>query len=118
MHCGIDGIPVTALPWRPFHEAPGWWERLGRRYFPRFEPVAVRDWDDVVRAVEAPGPGTRGIVRVRRRLRDQEVSGNLLYVHNNQGRVVFLDGLAGALGRLDPPPLLRELTLLRTLPEG
>ncbi|MYR90852.1 hypothetical protein GTY41_39560 [Streptomyces sp. SID685] len=118
VHCGIDGIPVTALPWRPFHEAPGWWERLGRRYFPRFEPVAVRDWDDVVRAVEAPGPGTRGIVRVRRRLRDQEVSGNLLYVHNNQGRVVFLDGLAGTLGRLDPPPLLRELTLLRALPEG
>ncbi|OIK25884.1 YrhB domain-containing protein [Streptomyces malaysiense] len=116
VHCGIDGTPVSALPWRAFHEAPGWWERLGRRYFPEFEPVDVTDWDDVVGAVAEPGPGTREVVWVRRRLRGHEISGNLIYVHNNQGRVVFLDGLAGSLARLDPPPLLRELTLLRALP--
>ncbi|MEW2621213.1 toxin glutamine deamidase domain-containing protein [Streptomyces sp. NPDC048106] len=116
VHCGIDGIPVSALPWRAFHEAPGWWERLGRRCFPEFEPVAVRDWDDVIGAVAAPGPDTRGVVWVRRQLRGHEISGHLLYVHNNQGRVVLLDGLAGSPARLDPPPLLRELALLRGLP--
>ncbi|MFH7337888.1 YrhB domain-containing protein [Streptomyces sp. KHY 26] len=116
VHRGIDGIPVSALPWRPFHEAPGWWERLGRRYFPRFAPVDVRDWDDVVRAVAEPGPDTRGVVWVRRQLRGHEISGNLLYAHHDQGRVVLLDGLAGSPARLEPPFLLRELILLRALP--
>ncbi|MFH8338933.1 toxin glutamine deamidase domain-containing protein [Streptomyces sp. AM6-12] len=113
VHCGIDGIPVSALPWRPFHEAPGWWERLRRRYFPGFEPVDVTGWDDMVGAVAEPGLGTRGVVWVRRQIEGHEISGNLIYVHNNQGRVVFLDGLSGSLARLDPPSLLRELVLLR-----
>ncbi|SED39473.1 Papain fold toxin 1, glutamine deamidase [Streptomyces misionensis] len=118
VHCGIDGIPVSPLPWSPFHEAPGWWDRLARRYFPEFAPVPVSGWDDVIGAVGEPGPGTRGVVRVRRQIGGHEISGNLVYVHNNQGRVVLLDGLAGALTRLDPPPLIRELTLLRALPQA
>nr|WP_186338010.1 hypothetical protein [Streptomyces incarnatus] len=55
---------------------------------------------------------------MRRRLRGQEVSGNPLHVHDNRGQVVFLAGLTSPLGRLDPPPLAHELTVLRALPRG
>ncbi|MFF3915394.1 toxin glutamine deamidase domain-containing protein [Streptomyces sp. NPDC001852] len=117
VHCGIDGNPSVALPWYPSHEAPGWWARLGRRYFPEFERVRVTDWDDVTKAITEPGPDTRGVIWVRREIGGHEVSGNLLYAHNNQGQVVFLDGLTASLARLDPPALLRELVLLRGLPD-
>jgi hypothetical protein len=115
VHCGIDGTPSAALPWQPSHEAPGWWDRLCRRYFPEFEQIEVSDWNDVIKAVAEPGPGTRGVLWVRREIGGQEVSGNLLYAHNHQGQVVFLDGVTASLGRLDTPGLLRELVLLRSL---
>ncbi|OIJ67519.1 YrhB domain-containing protein [Streptomyces mangrovisoli] len=116
MHCAINGTPSVPLPWRPSDEAPGWWDRLGRRYFPEFQPVPVGDWDDLVKAVAATGPDTRGVIWVRREIGGHEASGNLLYAHNNKGQVVFLDGLTSSLARLDVPPLLRELVLLRAVP--
>jgi Papain fold toxin 1, glutamine deamidase len=117
VHCGIDGTPSVPLPWQPFHEAPGWWDRLARRCFPEFRQVRVSDWDDVISAVAEPGPDTRAVVWVRREIGGHEASGHLLYAHNHNGQVVFLDGTTGSLGRLDPPALLRELVLLRALPD-
>jgi hypothetical protein len=115
VHCGVDGSPSAALPWHPSHEAPGWWDRLARRCFPGFRQVRVSDWDDVIRAVEQPGPDTRGVIWVRREIGGHEITGNLLYAHNYQGQVVF-HGVTGSLGRLDTPVLLRELVLLRAVP--
>ncbi|MFD8390381.1 YrhB domain-containing protein [Streptomyces sp. NPDC059680] len=116
LHSAISGAPSVPLPWRPSDEAPGWWARLGRRYFPAFERVDVSDWDDVIKAVGEPGPDTRGVIWVRRELGGHEATGNLLYAHNNKGQVVLLDGLTSSLARLDTAPLLRELVLLRALP--
>lgn len=115
VHAMIDGSQSVALPWQPAHEAPGWWSRLHRRYFPGFEPVPVHDWTAVVRAVRDPGPGTRGVVWVRREIGGQEATGNLVYVHNYRGQAVFLDGIAAALARLDTE-WVRELVLVRQLP--
>ncbi|MGQ5640214.1 MULTISPECIES: YrhB domain-containing protein [unclassified Streptomyces] len=116
VHSTMHGAPSVALPWRPSDEAPGWWARLCRRYFPEFERVAVSDWDDVIKAVDEPGPETRGVVWVRREIGGHEATGNLLYATNNKGQVVLLDGLTSSLARLDTAPLLRELILLRALP--
>ncbi|MEV8064701.1 YrhB domain-containing protein [Streptomyces sp. NPDC085995] len=115
LHCAINGSPSVPLPWRPSDEAPGWWARLTGRYLPEFERVAVGSWDDVIRAVAEPGPDTRGVVWVRREIGGHEATGNLLYAHNNKGRVVLLDGLTSSLARLDTS-LVRELVLVRALP--
>nr|WSY51483.1 toxin glutamine deamidase domain-containing protein [Streptomyces sp. NBC_00886] len=115
VHTMIEGNPSVALPWQPSHEAPGWWSRLNRRYFPHFEPLPVDDWSDVVRAVREPGPDTRGVVWVRRKTGGHEATGNLIYVHNNRGQAVFLDGVTAALARLDTESV-RELVLVRALP--
>ncbi|MFJ3639011.1 YrhB domain-containing protein [Streptomyces sp. NPDC090108] len=116
VHSAVEGAPSVALPWRPSDEAPGWWTRLGRRYFPAFERVEVSDWDDVIKAVEEPGPGTRGVIWVRREIGGHEASGNLLYANNHNGQVVLLDGLTSSLARLDTGPQLKGLVLLRALP--
>ncbi|MFI0238162.1 toxin glutamine deamidase domain-containing protein [Streptomyces sp. NPDC016845] len=116
-HSAIDGHPSVAVPWQPAHEAPGWWARLHRRYFPHFDHVPVRDWDEVVRAVQEPGPDTRGVVWIRRAIGGHDVTGNLVYARNDRGRVVFLDGLTGSLARLDTQ-WVRELILIRALPDA
>lgn len=115
LHSTLGGYRSVALPWRPAHEAPGWWDRLSRRYFPGFAPVPVGDWNDVIRALKGPGPGTRGLVWVRREAGGQEATGNLIYAHNNNGQVVLLDGVTASLAELDTSHL-RELILLRALP--
>lgn len=115
MHCALGGHRSVALPWRPAHEAPGWWDRLNRRYFEGFSRVPVGDWNDVIRALRGPGPDTRGLVWVRRQIGGREASGNLLYAHDNSGRVVLLDGVTGSLAVLDTSHI-RELNLLRALP--
>ncbi|MEV5507616.1 YrhB domain-containing protein [Streptomyces orinoci] len=115
LHSAIGGAPSVPLPWRPSDEAPGWWKRLHRRYFPEFGQVPAGDWDDVIKAVAEPGPDTRGVVWVRREIGGQEATGNLLYAHNNKGQVVLLDGLTSSLARLDASGV-RELVLLRALP--
>ncbi|MFG2134230.1 YrhB domain-containing protein [Streptomyces sp. NPDC048751] len=116
VHSAIDGAPSTPLPWQPSDEAPGWWDRLARRYFPSFEQIPVSDWDSVIRAVGDPGPDTRGVVWVRRQLGGAEATGNLLYAHNNHGQVVLLDAQVGGLAKLDTS-MLRELVLIRQLPD-
>ncbi|MFD5553851.1 YrhB domain-containing protein [Streptomyces sp. NPDC127068] len=111
------GAPSTPLPWQPVHEAPGWWNLLLRRYFPGAEALRCADWDEVVRRAKEPGPGTRGVVWVRRETGGAEASGHLLYVLNDGGNVVFLDGMTGGLGRLDTLGV-RELTFARVRPAG
>lgn len=117
LHSAINGAPSVPLLWKPADEAPGWWARLTRHYFPRFEQVPVSDWDSVVRAVADPGPDTRGLVWLRREVGGVEATGNLLYAHNNNGQVVLLDAQAGGLAKLDTSSL-RELVLIRALPEA
>ncbi|MFJ9040924.1 toxin glutamine deamidase domain-containing protein [Streptomyces sp. NPDC102406] len=116
-HSAIDGHPSVAVPWQPAHEAPGWWARLCRRYFPQFDRVPVQDWDQVVRAVQEPGPGTRGVVWIRRAIGGHDVTGHLIYAHNDRGRVIFLDGLTASLARLDTQ-WVREVILMRALPDA
>ncbi|MBD0422984.1 hypothetical protein H0H10_28170 [Streptomyces sp. TRM S81-3] len=113
LHHRIDGTPVTPLPWKPDHEAPGWWGRLARRYFPEFTRTPVEDWDDVTRAVGEAGPDARGLVWVRREIGGQEISGNLLYAHHVDGRVVFLDPMTDSPATLETTGV-RELRLLRS----
>ncbi|MDQ0832830.1 hypothetical protein QF032_004674 [Streptomyces achromogenes] len=116
VHSAVERAPSVPLPWQPSDEAPGWWSRLTRRYFPSFQRVPVRGWDDVIGAMSEPGPDTRGVVWVRRAIGGAEASGNLLYAHNNNGQVVLLDGLTSSLARLDRADLVHELVLLRSLP--
>ncbi|MFJ3170919.1 toxin glutamine deamidase domain-containing protein [Streptomyces roseus] len=113
----IAGAPSSPLPWQPAREAPGWWHLLLRRYFPAAEQLRCASWDDVIRRAQETGPDTQGVVWVRRALGGTEVSGHLLYAHNNGGSVVFLDGMTGGLARLDPAGLL-ELVFARVRPGG
>ena len=117
LHSAIERAPSVPLSWQPSDEAPGWWARLTRRYFPSFQRVRVSGWDSVIQAMTEPGPDTRGVVWVRRTLGGAEATGNLLYAHNNKGQVVLLDGLTSSLARLDTD-LVRELVLMRSLPEA
>lgn len=39
VHSAINGAPSPPLPRQPSDEAPGWWDRLARRYFPSFEQI-------------------------------------------------------------------------------
>ncbi|WP_331729819.1 toxin glutamine deamidase domain-containing protein [Streptomyces sp. NBC_00073] len=117
MAAAIAGAPSCPLPWQPAHEAPGWWELLLRRHFPASEQLRCATWDEVVRRAEETGPDTQGVVWVRRALRGVEVSGHLLYAHNNAGAVTFLDGMTGGLARLDTAGLL-ELVFARVRPGG
>ncbi|MER7716786.1 toxin glutamine deamidase domain-containing protein [Streptomyces flaveolus] len=113
LHNRIDRITVTPLPWAPGHEAPGWWSRLARRYFPGFVETAVDDWDDVIRTVADAGLDSRGLIWVRREMGGQEITGHLLYAHNNDGRVVFLDAMTASLAKLETEGV-RSLRLLRS----
>ncbi|WP_406180335.1 toxin glutamine deamidase domain-containing protein [Streptomyces sp. NBC_01006] len=117
MAAAIGGTPSCPLPWQPAHEAPGWWELLLRRYFPGAEQLRCESWDEVIERAEQTGPDTQGVVWVRRALGGAEVSGHLLYAHNNGGSVVFFDGMTGGLARLDRAGLL-ELVFARVRPGG
>lgn len=99
----INGTPSSPLPWSPVHEAPGWWQVLLRRYFPgaRVLKRPGPDWDAVIAAAREAGPGTRGIVWVRRETGGVESTGHLLAVHNNNGKVVLLDGMTNGLARME-----------------
>ncbi|GLX18408.1 YrhB domain-containing protein [Streptomyces lavendulae] len=111
----IAGAPSSPLPWSPSHEAPGWWELLLRRYFPGVEQLRCGSWDEVIRRAQETGSDTQGVVWVRRAIGGTEVSGHLLYVHNSDGQVVFLDGMTGGLARLDTTSVL-ELVFARFRP--
>jgi len=108
----IDGARASALPWRPFHEAPGWWDRLLRRYFDQPEVASCAAWDDVITAIQENGPDTRGVIWIRREVAGEEATGHLVYAHNNQGNVVILDPVASGLAQLEGQHI-RKLTLAR-----
>ncbi|UUN29518.1 toxin glutamine deamidase domain-containing protein [Streptomyces sp. FIT100] len=112
---GIAGSPSTPVPWQPDHETSDWWEQLLGRYFPGAQVLRCATWDQVVVHAREPGPDTQGVVWVRRTVGGVEASGHLLYVHNNKGDVVFLDGMTGGLARLDTVALF-ELVFARMLP--
>ncbi|GAB2775766.1 toxin glutamine deamidase domain-containing protein [Streptomyces daliensis] len=111
----INGAPSTPLPWSPAHEAPGWWRLLLRRYFPGAEQLRCASWDEIVAATREPGPGTRGVVWIRREIGGTEASGHLVYAHNNGGQVVLLDGMTGGLARPETGSV-RGLTFARVRP--
>ncbi|GAA2395468.1 hypothetical protein GCM10010420_21190 [Streptomyces glaucosporus] len=111
----VGGAPSSPLPWSPVHEAPGWWNLLLRRYFRSAEVLRCADWNEVIAAAREPGPGTQGVVWLRREAGGAEASGHLLYVHNNNGNVVLLDGMAGGLARMEAEGV-RGLVFARCLP--
>ncbi|MFI1942215.1 YrhB domain-containing protein [Streptomyces purpureus] len=113
----LGGGPSSTLPWSPAHEGPGWWELLLRRYFPAARPLTCRSWEELIAAARETGPGTRGVVWVRREIAGYEASGHLLYVDNNGGQVVILDGMTGGLARLETQGI-RELVFARTAPRA
>lgn len=97
----VDRAPASALPWRPTDEQPGWWDRLRAGHFPEAEVATCATWSEVVEAVRAGGPDTRGVVWVRRALVGVEVTGHLLYAHNDNGEVAVLDAVRGAPADLE-----------------
>ncbi|GGT30492.1 MULTISPECIES: YrhB domain-containing protein [Streptomyces] len=111
----IVGAPSSPLSWQPVHEAPGWWNLLLRRYFPGAEQLRCATWHEVIGRASETGPGTQGVVWVRRTIGGVEASGHLLYVHNHDGDVVFLDGMTGGLARLDTVTV-QELVFARVQP--
>ncbi|NBM20496.1 hypothetical protein GUY61_34170 [Streptomyces sp. GC420] len=112
----MTGAQATALPWQPAHEAPGWWELLLRRYFPGAEQLRCAGWDQMIARVRETGPGTGGVVWVRRCVGGVEARGHLLYAHNKDGQVAFLDSMTGGLARLDTAGV-RELVFARLRPQ-
>ena len=46
-----------------------------RRYFADFAQTAADSWDDVIKAVSEPCPGTRGVIWLRRKLGGHEATG-------------------------------------------
>ncbi|MFB7667263.1 YrhB domain-containing protein [Kitasatospora sp. NPDC056138] len=112
LDCALDGARASALPWHPSHEAPGWWARLGRRFAGDADVSVCSSWDELVAAMKATGPDTRGLVWLRRELGGEEATGHLLYAHNNQGNVVVLDPQQGGLAELETQNV-RRITLAR-----
>jgi hypothetical protein len=116
-HATVGGAPATALPWQSSHEGPTWWEDFLRRYFPTAEVGPCPDWETVIAAIGEPGPGTAGVVWVRRELHGAEATGHLLYAHNKDGQVALLDPQARQLARLETENV-REIVLARIPPES
>ncbi|MFL6124413.1 YrhB domain-containing protein [Actinophytocola sp.] len=97
----VDNRPASALPWRPADEAPGWWDRLLTRHFPTAEVATCATWSEVTSAIVDGGPGTRGVVWLRRRVADAELTGHLLYACHADGKAVVIDGQRGEPAWLD-----------------
>ncbi|MEO3847291.1 YrhB domain-containing protein [Streptomyces sp. B8F3] len=100
-HAALGGAQASPLPWKPEDEIPGWWERLVRQFSPDAAVSSCEDWDEVVAEVAVHGPGSRGLVWVRREIGGKEASGHLLYAHDNDGQVAILDPSVGQLGRME-----------------
>ncbi|MDF3292038.1 toxin glutamine deamidase domain-containing protein [Streptomyces silvisoli] len=108
----LNGYRASSLPWKPADEAPGWWDRLIRRYFPGSEVSTCPSWDSVVSAVRDGGPQARGVVWIRRQFRGFETTGHLVNVHIDNGQAVFLGGQTGPLEQLEQHGI-KQLTLAR-----
>lgn len=101
MHAALGGAKATALPWRPAHESPGWWERLVGQFAPDAALAPFEDWGALFAEVESYGPDARGLVWIRREVRGVESSGHLLYAHHHDGQVALVDPMVGRLGRAE-----------------
>ncbi|MFE9421794.1 YrhB domain-containing protein [Kitasatospora sp. NPDC006697] len=97
----LDGALASAFPWRPPHEAPGWWGRLVRRYLPGAEVSRFGDWASALEHLRQGGPDSRAVVWVRRRAGGQEITGHLLLALLEEDRPVVLDPQAGGMARLE-----------------
>ncbi|GAA4861027.1 YrhB domain-containing protein [Saccharopolyspora cebuensis] len=97
----VDRHPASALPWEPLDEAPGWWDRMLAAHFPGAEVFTCSTWQDATSMILEGGPGTRGVVWLRRQRGGVEITGHLLYAFHDEDQVVVLDGQRGALARLD-----------------
>ncbi|CRK58173.1 hypothetical protein [Alloactinosynnema sp. L-07] len=106
----IDGGTASAVPWHPDHESPGWWDRLVEKHFPSSAVSTFDSWDTVIGAMASAGPDARGAIWVRRELRGQLITGNLVHAHVADGAVVILDGQRGGLAELETENL-RDLVL-------
>lgn len=99
-HAGVNRARATARPWKPSDELAGWWSRL-LRWFPSADTAVVGTWDEVIVEARRRGPDTRGVIWIRRIHGGAEITGHLIYLHNDGGNVVFLDGQRGSLARLE-----------------
>lgn len=124
----VDGSPASACAWHPADEAPGWWDRLLSRHFPTVEVGGCSTWAQVGQAIVDGGPGTRGVVWLRRHLAGLELTGHLLYAHHDEetGQATVVDPLNGTTAAVDdrevdslvlarfhrpiPPPDMRSIT--------
>ncbi|WP_240519641.1 YrhB domain-containing protein [Amycolatopsis antarctica] len=98
MDAVVDGRPASAARWQPADEAPGWWDRLLSGHFSTAEVSSCSSWAQVRQAVADGGPGTRGVVWLRRALDGRELTGHLLYAWHDEetGQALVFDPQLGA----------------------
>ncbi|PKW00241.1 papain fold toxin 1 (glutamine deamidase) of polymorphic toxin system [Amycolatopsis echigonensis] len=92
----LGNHPASAVAWHPEDEAPGWWDRLLTTYFPGAEVTACAEWEQAEKTILDGGPGTRGVVWLRRRFGGRELTGHLLFAEHGETGVVFLDPQRGS----------------------
>jgi|GEM_PF-2918725 len=109
----VNGARVAVPAWRPQDEERDWWTRFTARSFPGSELIDCHGWDQVDALVAEGGPGTRGVVWIRREANGHEATGHLVYALFDRGRVVHLDGLAGGRARIERESAPRALHLAR-----
>lgn len=99
----VDGYSATALPWQPTDEAPGWWRRLLDEHFSSAEVGECETWNQVGDAIRTGGPGTRGVVWLRRQTAGRALTGHLLYVQYDEETesAILLDPQLGTLAVAD-----------------
>ncbi|MCX2731761.1 YrhB domain-containing protein [Saccharopolyspora sp. NFXS83] len=97
----VDHRPASALPWEPMDEAPGWWGRMLAKHFPDAELSTCSTWQDATSMIVEGGPGTRGVMWLRRQLGGVEITGHLLYAFHDEDQVIVLDGQQGTLASLN-----------------
>ncbi|MGW1681920.1 YrhB domain-containing protein [Saccharopolyspora sp. NPDC002376] len=91
----LQGAQASALPWAPADEQPNWWTRLLAEHFPDATTTTHRTWATALEAITTAGPGACAVVWLRRRFRDAEVTGHLLYAKYVDGAVLVLDPQRG-----------------------
>ncbi|MER5387745.1 YrhB domain-containing protein [Saccharopolyspora sp. NPDC002686] len=106
----LQGAGASALPWRPADERPAWWTRLLAEHFPDATTTTHQDWAAALNAIAAAGPGSCAVVWLRRRFRDAEVTGHLLYAKHVDGAVLVLDPQHGMPAELKDSEV-HELTV-------
>ncbi|MFE0022033.1 YrhB domain-containing protein [Amycolatopsis sp. NPDC059021] len=99
----LNGHAASALPWQPDDEEPGWWERMLAAHFPGAETTTCTEWEQAAKTIGEGGPGTRGIVWLRRQLDGHDLTGHLLFAEYGDEGVVFLDAQRGVYADIDDP---------------